>query len=116
MLIEIGPLPTGDCDHRREARGHDPGVMLRHLTEVRQRDVYRAGLPAACGADVISSITFRTRPAVERACAMADPKCRSDHRMKQDPRWNAEQLPGGYIRWTTPSGRQYVTEPTRYPV
>jgi hypothetical protein len=36
--------------------------------------------------------------------------------MKQDPRWNAEQLPGGYVRWTAPSGRQYVTEPTRYPV
>ena len=35
LLIKIGPLPTGDCDHRWEARGHDPGVMLRHLTEVR---------------------------------------------------------------------------------
>ncbi len=35
MLIKIGPLPAGDCDHRWEARGHDPGVMLRHLTEVR---------------------------------------------------------------------------------
>ena len=35
MLIEIGPLPTGDCDHRREARGHDPGVMLRHPLERR---------------------------------------------------------------------------------
>ncbi|MGH3230474.1 MAG: hypothetical protein ACRDOA_18195 [Streptosporangiaceae bacterium] len=23
--------------------------------------------------------------------------------------------PGG-VRWTTPSGRQYVTEPTRYPI
>jgi hypothetical protein len=23
---------------------------------------------------------------------------------------------GGQIRWTTPSGRQYVTEPTRYPI
>jgi hypothetical protein len=46
MLIEIGPLPAGDCDHR----------------------------------------------------------------------WPAEQLPGGYVRWTTPSGRQYVTEPTRHPI
>jgi hypothetical protein len=36
--------------------------------------------------------------------------------MKQDPRWKAEQLPGGYVRWTVPSGRQYVTEPTRYPI
>jgi hypothetical protein len=35
LLIEIGPLPTGNCDHRHEARGHDPGVMLRHLAQVR---------------------------------------------------------------------------------
>ncbi len=35
MLIEIGPLPAGECDHRWQARGHDPGVMLRHLTQVR---------------------------------------------------------------------------------
>jgi hypothetical protein len=34
-VIEIGPLPGGDCDHRWQANGHDPGVMLRHLTEVR---------------------------------------------------------------------------------
>ena len=27
-----------------------------------------------------------------------------------------ELLPGGSLRWTTPAGRQYVTEPTRYPV
>ena len=38
------------------------------------------------------------------------------NRLKQDPRWTAEQLPSGEVRWTTPSGRQYVTEPTRYPI
>jgi len=45
-----------------------------------------------------------------------NPKCRFDHRVKQDPRWKAEQLPSGHVRWTTPSGRHYVTEPTRYPI
>jgi Domain of unknown function (DUF222) len=35
FLVEIGPLITADCDHRHQARGHDPGVMLRHLTQVR---------------------------------------------------------------------------------
>ncbi len=35
MLIEITPLPVGDCDHRHEVKGHDPGVMLRHLAEFR---------------------------------------------------------------------------------
>ena len=44
------------------------------------------------------------------------PKCRHDHRLKQHPRWKVEQLPGGTFRWTTPSGRQYLTEPTRYPI
>lgn len=43
-------------------------------------------------------------------------ECRHDHRMKQDPTFQAEQLPNGNIRWTMPSGRQYVTEPTRYPI
>jgi hypothetical protein len=43
------------------------------------------------------------------------PKCRYDHRLKQNPRWNVDQLPDGTFRWTTPAGRQYVTEPTRYP-
>jgi hypothetical protein len=44
------------------------------------------------------------------------PKCRFDHRLKQDQRWKAEQLPDGTVRWTMPSGRQYATEPTRYPI
>ena len=35
LLIKIGPLPAGECDHRWEARGHDPGVMLRHLAAIR---------------------------------------------------------------------------------
>jgi hypothetical protein len=35
LVIAIGPVATDECDHRHQARGHDPGVMLRHLTEVR---------------------------------------------------------------------------------
>jgi len=45
-----------------------------------------------------------------------DPKCRHDHRLKQHPRWKADRLPDGTIRWTAPSGRTYTTEPTRYPI
>ena len=115
MLIKIGPLPTGDCDHRWQARGHDPGVMLRHLTEVRHARCTGPGCrrPAA-RCDFEHNVPYESGG---RTCLCnGGPKCRSDHRMKQDPRWNAEQLPGGYIRWTTPSGRQYTTEPTRYPI
>ena len=34
----------------------------------------------------------------------------------KDPKWQVDQLPGGTFRWTAPSGRQYTTEPTRYPI
>ncbi len=51
-----------------------------------------------------------------RTCACnGNPKRRFDDRLKQDPRWKAGQRPDGTLGWTTPSGRQYTTEPTRYP-
>ena len=115
LLIEIGPMPTENCDHRHEARGHDPGVMLRHLTHVR----YATCTGPTCRrpssrADFEHNIPYE---AGGRTCLCnGNPKCRFDHRLKQDPRWKAEQLPNGEIRWTTPAGRQYVTEPTRYPI
>jgi hypothetical protein len=115
LLIEIGPLPTGDCDHRWQARGHDPGVMLRHLAEVRHATCTGPGCRRPAGrCDFEHNIPYE---AGGRSCLCnGNPKCRYDHRLKQHPRWNAEQLPNGGIRWTTPSGRQYVTEPTRYPI
>jgi hypothetical protein len=44
-----------------------------------------------------------------------NPKCRHDHRLKQQPGWTVEQLADGTFRWTTPAGRSYDTEPIRYP-
>jgi hypothetical protein len=35
QIIALEPIATDDCDHRHQARGHDPGVRLRHLSEVR---------------------------------------------------------------------------------
>ena len=115
LLIKIGPIPTGECDHRWEARGHDPGVMLRHLAEIRHATCTGPGCRRPANrCDFEHNIPYE---AGGRTCLCnGDPKCRFDHRMKQDPRWNAEYLSGGYVRWTMPSGRQYVTEPTRYPV
>jgi len=115
LLIDIGPLPTQGCDHRHQARGHDPGVMLRHLAQVRHATCTGPGCrrPAA-SCDFEHNIPYE---AGGRTCLCnGNPKCRFDHRVKQDPRWKAEQLPSGDVRWTTPSGRQYVTEPTRYPI
>ena len=34
-MVAIDTLDTQNCQHRYEARGHDPGARLRHLSEVR---------------------------------------------------------------------------------
>ena len=114
LIVTIEKIATGQCDHRREAPGHDPGVMLRHLTQIR----YATCTGPTCRrpatrADFEHNIPYE---AGGRTCMCnGDPKCRRDHRVKQDPRWNVEHLADGNIRWTTPAGRQYTTEPTRYP-
>ncbi len=115
LLVTIEPIATDPCDHRREAPGHDPGVMLRHLAEVRH---------VTCTGPVCRRPATRSdwehnvpHEAGGRTCLCnGNPKCRHDHRVKQHPRWQVEQLPNGNVRWTTPAGRQYSTEPTRYPI
>jgi hypothetical protein len=115
LLIDIEPLPAGDCDHRHQAKGHDPGVKLRHLAQVRHATCTGPGCQhPATNCDFEHNIPYE---AGGRTCLCnGDPKCRHCHRMKQDPRWKAEHLPTGEIRWTMPCGRQHLTEPTRYPI
>jgi hypothetical protein len=115
LIITLDPVTTGPCDHRYETSRHDPGARLRHLSQVRH---------ATCTSPVCR------RPAAQcdlehntpyeaggRTCLCnTGPKCRHDHRLKQHPKWRVDQLPDGTFRWTTPSGRTYTTEPTRYPI
>jgi hypothetical protein len=35
LLVTLDPIATDPCDHRYQAKGHDPGVKLRHLTQIR---------------------------------------------------------------------------------
>jgi hypothetical protein len=115
LLVRFDPIDTERCDHRFEANGHDPGVKLRHLTQVRHATCTGPWCrrPAA-HCDFEHNTPYE---AGGRTCLCnGGPKCRRDHRLKQDPRWKIDQLPDGTFRWTTPTGRQYTTEPTRYPV
>jgi hypothetical protein len=115
LLVTIDPIATQECDHRFQARGHDPGVRLRHLTQVRHATCTGPWCrrPAA-QCDFEHNTPYE---AGGRTCLCnGDPKCRRDHQLKQDPRWKVDQLRDGTFRWTTPSGRTYTTEPTRYPV
>jgi hypothetical protein len=115
LLVKFDPIDTGPCDHRFQAQGHNPGAKLRHLTQVRYARCTGPGCrrPAA-QCDYDHNTPYE---AGGRTCLCnGGPKCRRDHRLKQDPRWTVDQRPDGAFRWTTPTGRQYTTEPTRYPI
>ncbi len=115
LLLALDPIPLDTCDHRYEGAGHDPGVKLRHLTEIRHATCTgpTCRRPAA-RCDFEHNTPYE---AGGRTCMCnGGPKCRHEHRLKQDPRWKVEQPTPGTFRWTTPSGRQYTTEPTRYPI
>jgi len=115
LVIDLDSVITDPCDHRFQTRGHDPGVKLRHLSQVRH---------ATCTSPVCRRPAWNCdfehntpHEAGGRTCLCnGGPKCRHDHRLKQQPGWTADQLPDGTFRWTTPAGRTYTTEPTRYPI
>ena len=115
LIVALDPVTTQDCDHRFAAGGHDPGVKLRHLSQIR----YATCTGPVCRRPSTQSDFEHNTPyeAGGRTCLCnGGPKCRHDHRLKQHPRWKADQLPDGTFRWTAPSGRQYTIEPTRYPI
>jgi hypothetical protein len=115
LVLTLDPVTTDPCDHRFQAQGHDPGVRLRHLSQVRH---------ATCTSPVCrrpaAQCDFEHNTPYEaggRTCLCnGGPKCRHDHRLKQQPGWTVDQLCDGTFRWTTPSGRSYDTEPTCYPI
>jgi hypothetical protein len=115
LLVTLDPITIHACDHRFEAKTHDPGVKLRHLSQIRHATCTSPVCRRPAGqSDFEHNTPYQ---AGGRTCLCnAGPKCRHDHRLKQHPRWTVDQLPDGTFRWTTPSGRQYTKEPTRYPV
>ena len=106
LIVAIDTLDTRACEHRYQARGHDPGVRLRHLSQIRH---------ATCTSPVCrrpaAQCDFEHNTPYEtggRTCLCnGGPKCRHDHRLKQQPGWTVDQLPDGTFRWTTPAGRSY---------
>jgi hypothetical protein len=115
LIITLESLATDPCDHRHQSSRHDPGVKLKHLIQVRHATCTSpvCRRPAA-QCDVEHNTPYEAGGPTCRC--NTGPKCRHDHRLKQHPRWKVDQLPDGTFRWTTPSGRTYTTEPTRYPI
>lgn len=115
LIVMIWPVTTDPCDHRMEAAGHDPGTELRHVTNLR----YGTCTGPVCRRPAARLDFEHNRPYEHdgKTCLCnGNPKCRFEHRLKQDPRWRVNQRPDGCIEWIAPTGRKAVTAPHLFPV
>ncbi len=106
---------AGPCDHRHQAAGHDPGVKLRHLTGILNLTcTFPPCRRPECQSDYEHSLPYEQGG--KTCLCEAGPVCRANHRDKQSPGWHLEEAGArGWFRWTTPSGRTYLSRPTQYP-
>jgi hypothetical protein len=115
LTVELEPVPTFDCDHRRESHAYKPNGALRHLVQVRD---YECTFPTcsrhARDSDFEHAIPYHRGG---RTCGCnAGARSRRCHQVKQSPGWAVTQPRPGWHQWKTPSGRIYLQEPKRYPV
>jgi hypothetical protein len=115
IIFEFEDL-AGPCDHRYQAPGHEPGKHLRHLIGVLNQDCTHP----TCRRPEAQCDNEHSRPhdqgGITCLCECG-PVCRRHHRDKQQPGWKLEHAGArGWFRWTTPSGRKYVSGPTVYPI
>ena len=115
LTITLDPLGTDPATTGTRPRATTPasssGTWRRSATPP-------APAPSAAGPPAQADFEHNTPyEAGGRTCLCnTGPKCRHDHRLKQHPQWKVDQLPDGTFTWTTPAGRTYTTEPTRYPI
>lgn len=113
--VEPAPLAVTDCDHRDRCEGYQPSDRLRHLVQIRDGEcTWPPCRRAARRCDFEHAIPF-DQGGVTCACN-AGARCRHHHHAKQAVGWQLAQHLPGYHTWTTPSGRQYTTGPTQYPI
>lgn len=115
IIFEMEDL-TGECDHRHQARGHDPGKHLHHLTGVlHQECTFLTCRTPEHLADYEHSKPYDDG-GITCLCACG-PVCRRNHRNKQEDGWKIDATgTPGWFRWTMPSGRRFVSKPTVYPI
>ena len=112
LNVTLNPIAKGECDHEHQEHRYTPSRMLAHLIRARTA---RCSAPG-CGAqayfcDLDHAVPYPHGPTDE--CNL-HPSCRRHHRCKQAPGWKLRQPQPGIMRWTTPSGRTYITTPTAY--
>ena len=106
------PIAEGPGEHGHREDRYTPSRKLKHLIRARTA---RCCAPA-CGAQAITSEIDHTvpYPAGPTCEGNLGPACQRHHHAKHAPGWKLQQTEPGVMRWTTPSGRSYITRPTQY--
>jgi Domain of unknown function (DUF222) len=114
LIVELGPVPVDDCDHRHESQAYKPNDTLRHLVQVRDGDcTFPCCSRHARDSDFEHAVPYGKGG---RTCACnAGARSRRCHRVKQSEGWTVTQPRPGWHQWRTPSGRTYTQGPKRYP-
>jgi hypothetical protein len=113
--LKFTAVIRGPCDHGQAQAGYRPGRTLRHLIAARNTTCTAPG----CGQPATACDLDHTSPwhhgGPTCPCNLS-PLCRHHHRMKQAQGWWLDQLEPGVLRWRTPAGRTYTTNPTAYTI
>ncbi|HEX5018617.1 MAG TPA: DUF222 domain-containing protein [Actinomycetes bacterium] len=107
---ESGVL-SGLSEHRyRPSRTLQAIVRARDVT-CRFPGCRRAASESASGTDLDHTVPW---PRGETSAANLAVLCRRHHRLKHSTTWRVEMSPDNTMTWTTPSGREYQSEPWQY--
>jgi hypothetical protein len=113
--VQITPIETGTCSHRRESAAYRPSPVLRHIIKIRSP---RCGFPG-CRRRAVRCDDDHTIPHHKggKTCECnLHPLCRHHHQTKQAQGWQVTQPEPGVLTWTLPCGRTITTRPEAYPV
>jgi Domain of unknown function (DUF222) len=115
LIVDLGPVPLTDCDHRYESHSYQPSDTLRHLVEIRDGTcTFPSCSRHARHCDFEHAVPYDQGG---RTCACnAGARSRRCHRVKQSKGWSVTQPLPSWHQWTTPSGRTYTQGPKKYPV
>ena len=114
LIVDLEPVPTHGCDHRRESHAYQPNDTLRHLVQIRD---YECTFPT-CSRHARESDFEHAIPYDKggRTCGCnAGARSRACHQVKQSKGWKVTQPRPGWHQWETPTGHIYTQGPKRYP-
>ncbi len=107
--LPAGATPVTNLEPPEPPGPYRPGAALARLVRLRHPTCCAPGCPrAATRCDLDHVLRYPVGPT---CLGNLRPLCRRHHRMKHETAWTYRVLPGGAVRWTTPTSAQHDVVP-----